>query len=227
MGSGSSARPLKVNNPRMNVQNCELTKETHNEKETIAVNSHSEKKDVEPCVYTTVENSNKSSKCKTDLSQTTTENNITEAEERKTMMELTTEEPVNPQKNNRQDNIELAAFCKNYPAIQGVLQSLLKCCQELKEALENGNMACSVLKVKLAERLFESYPDCKNRPNKAGLTDYALKLAIPRLVCDIITHLRSQFPELTTWDRTKDLKQETGKREKPTQSQNQGQEVIL
>ena len=99
-------------------------------------------------------------------------------------------------------SVSLSSFCEKYPDIKVLLTSTAVSFQGLKEALDSENMA-SADNVHLAKRLCDSYLKCKKRSNKAGLTDFALKLGIPKFVCDIVTHVRTQYPELTKWDRGK------------------------
>ena len=52
-----------------------------------------------------------------------------------------------------------------------------------------------------AKALIDMYWKCRTRSKKNFVTDFALAVGIHKLVHDIIVDRRSNYPEMTTWDR--------------------------
>ena len=52
-----------------------------------------------------------------------------------------------------------------------------------------------------AKALIDMYWKCRKRSKKTFVTDFALAVGIHKLVHDKIVDRRSNYPEMTTWDR--------------------------
>lgn len=105
------------------------------------------------------------------------------------------------------------------PQLEPRLTSTKKHYQSLKEALDSGNLMTSAA-LEHAKALIDVYSKCKKRSVKSSLTDFAVTLEIPRLVYEIIVDRRTNYPEITTWDRKprKEQEKEQGENEETTEA---------
>ena len=69
----------------------------------------------------------------------------------------------------------------------------------LKEAFANGILATKEVEEHI-QGLFSGYTS-QHKAASAVLTDFSVRLGLPKLVYDIIADRRNNCPELTTWDR--------------------------
>ena len=96
--------------------------------------------------------------------------------------------------------LKLTSFSEKPPEIEPRLKATMKHYHALKGALENDNLMTSMA-LEHAKALIDVYSKCKKRSNKTILTDFAVALEISKLVYDIIVDRRTNYPEVTTWDR--------------------------
>ena len=68
-----------------------------------------------------------------------------------------------------------------------------------------------------AKALTDIFLKCWKRSNKSVETDFALAVGIHKLVYDIIVDRRSNYPEITTWDRN--VRKDTEKEEQGNQEE--------
>ena len=101
----------------------------------------------------------------------------------------------------------LASFSEKRPEIETRLKATVKHYHALKDALESGNLMTSMA-LEHAKALIDVYSRCKKRSNKTILTDFAVALGISKLVYDIMVDRRTNYPEITTWDRKPRKEQE-------------------
>ena len=93
----------------------------------------------------------------------------------------------------------LTAFIEKNPKLEAALKKTRGHYKGLKEASDNEILATEEVK-KHIEGLFSDYTN-QHKSAKGVLTDFTVSLGLPQLAYDIITDLRSNCPELTTWDR--------------------------
>lgn len=117
-----------------------------------------------------------------------------------------------------EDNVQDVDGEKN-PQLEPRLISAKKHYQALKEALDSGNLM-TLTALEHAKALIDVYSKCKKRSNRTALTDFALTLGIPKLVYEIIVDRRTNYPEITTWDRKPRNQQEKeqGENEETTEA---------
>ena len=101
----------------------------------------------------------------------------------------------------------LTSFTEKHPEIEPRLKATTKHYHALKEALESGNLMTPMI-LEHAKSLIDVYSKCRKRSHKTILTDFALALGISKLVYDIIVDRRTNYPEVTIWDRTPRKEQE-------------------
>ena len=101
----------------------------------------------------------------------------------------------------------LTSFSEKRPEIEPRLKATKKHYQALKDALDSGDLMTSMV-LEHAKALIDVYSKCKKRSNKTILTDFAVALGISKLVCEIIVDRRTNYPEVTTWDRKPRKEQE-------------------
>ena len=106
-----------------------------------------------------------------------------------------------------ESSLFLSSFTEKRPEIEPRLKATMKHYHALKGALENGNLMTSMV-LENAKALIDVYSKCKKRSNKAIVTDFAVALGISKLVYDIIVDRRTNYPEVTTWDRKPRKEQE-------------------
>jgi len=94
----------------------------------------------------------------------------------------------------------LTSFSEKRPEIEPRLKATMKHYHALKGALESDNLMTSMA-LEHAKTLIDVYSKCKKRSNKTIVTDFAVALGTSKLVYDIIVDRRSNYPEVTTWDR--------------------------
>lgn len=110
----------------------------------------------------------------------------------------------------------LTSFTEKRPEIEPRLKATMKHYHVLKDALGSGNLMTSML-LEHAKALIDVYSKCKKRSNKTIVTDFAVALGISKLVYDIIVDRRTNYPEVTTWDRKP-------RKEQEKEQDNQGEE---
>ena len=101
----------------------------------------------------------------------------------------------------------LTSFTEKHPEIEPRLKATMKHYHALKAALDSSNLMTSML-LDHAKALIDVYSKCKKRSNKTIVTDFAVALGISKLVYDIIFDRRTNYPEVTTWDRKPRKEQE-------------------
>lgn len=101
----------------------------------------------------------------------------------------------------------LTSFTEKRPEIEPRLKATMKHYHALKDALESDNLMTSMI-LEHAKALIDVYSKCKKRSNKTILADFAVALGISKLVYDIIVDRRTNYPEVTTWDRKPRKEQE-------------------
>lgn len=106
-----------------------------------------------------------------------------------------------------QSTMLLTSFCEKNPKLESDLKATRDHYQALKEALESGDLMTKAA-YEHVEGLFELYTK-NGKPAKKVITDFAVALGIPKLFYDIIVDRRTNFKELTTWDRELEKEQET------------------
>ena len=88
--------------------------------------------------------------------------------------------------------------------------------QSLNKAFHDGNLLTEAA-LEHAKALIDVYSKCRKRSNKTVVTDFALAVGIHKLVYDIIVDRRSNYPEITTWDRN--VRKDTEKEEQGNQEE--------
>ena len=80
-----------------------------------------------------------------------------------------------------------------------------------------------------AKALTDVFLKCWKRSNKTVVTDFALAVGIHKLVYNIIVDRRSNYPEITTWDRNvrKDTEKEEGNQEEANDNTLVGDEIVV
>jgi len=101
----------------------------------------------------------------------------------------------------------LTSFTEKHPEIEPGLKATTKHYHTLKDALERGNLMTSMV-LEHAKSLIDVYSKCKKRSYKTILTDFAVALGISKIVYDIIVDRRTNYAEVTTWDRKPRKEQE-------------------
>ena len=101
----------------------------------------------------------------------------------------------------------LTSFTEKHPEIEPRLKATMKHYHALKDALDSGNLMTSMV-LEHAKALIDVYSKCKKRSNKTVVTDFAVALGISKLVYDVIVDRRTNYPEVTTWDRKPRKEQE-------------------
>ena len=93
----------------------------------------------------------------------------------------------------------LTSFIEKNPKLEEALKKTRDHYKGLKEAFANGILATEEVEEHI-KGLFSGYTN-QHKPAKAVLTDFTVRLGLPKLAYDIITDRRNNCPELTTWDR--------------------------
>ena len=106
-----------------------------------------------------------------------------------------------------QSTLLLTSFTEKRPEIEPRLKATMKHYHALKDAWDSSNLMTSMV-LEHAKGLIDVYSKCKKRSNKTIVTDFAVALGISKLVYDIIVDRRTNYPEVTTWDRKPRKEQE-------------------
>ena len=114
------------------------------------------------------------------------------------------------------EKILISSFCENDPQLETRLSSTNRHYQSLNKAFHDGNLLTEPL-LEHAKALIDVYSKCRKRSNKTVVTDFALAVGIHKLVYDIIVDRRSNYPEITTWDRN--VRKDTEKEEQGNQEE--------
>ena len=93
----------------------------------------------------------------------------------------------------------LTSFIEKNPKLEEALKKTRDHYKGLKEAFANGILATEEVEEHI-KGLFSGYTN-QHKPAKAVLTDFTVRLGLPKLAYDIITDRRNNCPELSTWDR--------------------------
>ncbi|XP_058953289.2 myosin-7 [Pocillopora verrucosa] len=93
----------------------------------------------------------------------------------------------------------LTSFIEKNPKLEEALKKTRDHYKGLKEAFANGILATEEVEEHI-KGLFSGYTN-QHKPAKAVLTDFTVRLGLPKLAYDIITDRRNNCPELTKWDR--------------------------
>ena len=105
----------------------------------------------------------------------------------------------------------LSSFTAKNPKLKAALKKTREHYKGLKKAFDNGTLATEEVEEHI-KGLFNGYIN-QHKSAKAVLTAFTARLGLPQLAYDIITDLRSDCPELTTWDR------ETSTEEQPEENE--------
>ena len=112
-----------------------------------------------------------------------------------------------PQDVDMESTLLLTSFIEKRSEIEPRLKATMKHYHGLKDALESDKLMTSMV-LEHAKALIDVYSKCKKRSNKTILTDFAVALGISKLVYDIIVDRRTNYPEITAWDRKPRKEQE-------------------
>ena len=129
---------------------------------------------------------------------------------------------------DNESTLLLTSFSEKRPELKPRLQATVKHHHALKDALESGNLM-TLMALEHAKALIDVYSKCKKRSNKTILTDFAVALGIPKLFYDIIVDRRTNYPEITTWDRKprKEQEKEQDNQDEENEDTLEGDETLV
>lgn len=207
MGTGSSKRTAQV----------VTTHEKLNGNHTTIKNTSSNAKDTEEY------NSKLSQNAETQNENVKDKSKATIREGKPEAVKSSTDEEGTRQNVDGETTLLLTSFCENNPQLEPRLSATNKHYQALREALHSGNLMTAA-SLEHAKALIDVYSKCRKRSNKTVVTDFAVAVGIPKLVYEIIVDRRSNYPEITTWDRKprKDTEQEQGTQEEENDDSQEG-----